>query len=89
MCWYVVVEAAATVRRLACNYFDSSRHIYSYNGRGAWKVSSDGLVVKHPALGVNGRRFEPRKRSKLLQGLISRLTTSWVADHVKWRCRLH
>ena len=32
---------------------------------------------------------ESRKRSKLFQGLISRLTTSWVADHVKWRCRLH
>ena len=52
-------------------------------------VSSGGLAVKHPALGANGRRFEPRKRSKLFQGLISRLTTSWVADHVKWRCRLH
>ena len=52
-------------------------------------VSSGGLAVKHPALGVNGRRFEPRKRSKLFQGLISRLTKSWVADHVKWRCRLH
>ena len=39
--------------------------------------------------GANGRRFEPRKRSKLFQGLISRLTTSWVEDHVKWRCRLH
>ncbi|KAK2170412.1 hypothetical protein LSH36_3g26068 [Paralvinella palmiformis] len=52
-------------------------------------VSSGGLVIKHPALGANGRRFEPRKRSKLFQGLISQLTTSWVADHVKWRCRLH
>ncbi|KAK2150412.1 hypothetical protein LSH36_406g02067 [Paralvinella palmiformis] len=52
-------------------------------------VSSGGLVVKHPALGANGRRFEPRKRSKLFQRLISRLTSSWVADHVKWRCRLH
>ena len=55
----------------------------------AQTVSSGGLAVKHSALGVNGRRFEPRKRSKLFQGLISRLTTSWVADHVKWRCRLH
>ena len=52
-------------------------------------VSFGGLVVKHSALAANGRRFEPRKRSKLFQGLISRLTTSWVADHVKWRCRLH
>ena len=52
-------------------------------------VSSGGLAVKHPALGPNGRRFEPCKRSKLFQGLISRLTTSWVADHVKWGCRLH
>ena len=30
-------------------------------------VSSGGLVFKHPALGANGRRFEPRKRSKLFQ----------------------
>ena len=48
-----------------------------------------GLAVKHPALGANGHRFEPCKRSKLFQGLISRLTTSWVADQVKWRYRLH
>jgi len=27
--------------------------------------------------------------TKLFQGLISRLTTSWVTDHVKWHCRLH
>ena len=53
------------------------------------QVSSGGLAVKHQALGANDRRFEPRKRSKLFQGLISRLTTSWVGDHVKWRCRLH
>ena len=54
-----------------------------------WIMSSGGLAVKHPALGANGHRFEPRKRSKPFQRLISRLTTSWVADHVKWRCRLH
>ena len=41
-------------------------------------VSSGGLAVEHPALGDNGHRFEPRKRLKLFQGLISRLTTSWV-----------
>jgi len=52
-------------------------------------VSSGDLAAKHSALGANDRMFEPRKRSKLFQGLISRLTTSWVADHVKWRCRLH
>jgi len=52
-------------------------------------VSSGGLAVKHPALGGNGHRFDPSKRSKLFQRLISRLTTSWVADHVKWHCRLH
>ena len=51
-------------------------------------VSSGGLVVKHPALGAKGHRFDPSKRSKLFQRLISRLTTSWVVDHVKWRCRL-
>ena len=64
--------------------------IYTHwsNDYDCWAVSSGGLVVKHPALGAIGRRFEPRKRSKLFQGLISRLTTSWVADHVKWRCRL-
>ena len=52
-------------------------------------VSSGGLAAKHPALGANGHRFEPRKKSKLFLRLISRLTTSWMVDHVKWRCRLH
>ena len=52
-------------------------------------VSSGGLAVKHSALGANGHQFEPSKRSKLFQRLISRLTTSWVAYRVKWRCRLH
>ena len=28
-------------------------------------VSSGGLAIKHLALGGNGHRFEPRKRSKL------------------------
>ena len=51
------------------------------------KVSSGGLAPV--ALGVKGHRFDPSKRSKLFQGLISQLTTLWVADHVKWRCRLH
>ena len=36
---------------------------------------SGDLAVEHPALAANGHRFEPRKRSKLFQGLISRLTT--------------
>ena len=44
-------------------------------------VSSGGLAVKYLALGANGHRFEPRQRSKLFQRLISRLTTSWVADN--------
>jgi len=43
----------------------------------------------YPALGANGHKFEHRKRSKPFQRLISQLTTSWVADHVKWRCCLH
>ena len=30
-------------------------------------VSSGGLAVKHSVLGANGRRFEPRERSKLFQ----------------------
>ena len=30
----------------------------------ASRVSSGGLAVKHPTLGANGHRFEPRKRSK-------------------------
>ena len=29
------------------------------------RESSGGLAVKHPTLGANGRRFEPRKRSKI------------------------
>jgi len=52
-------------------------------------VSSGGLVVKHTALGAMGHWFDPSKRSKPFQRLISRLTTSWVVDHVKWRCHLH
>ena len=43
-------------------------------------VSSGGLAVKYPALGANGRRLVPSKRSKLFQILISRLKTSWVPD---------
>ena len=50
-----------------------------------FRVSPGGLAVKHPSLGANGCRFEPTKRSKLFQRLISRLTTSWVPDHDKWR----
>jgi len=50
---------------------------------------SGGLAVKLPALGAKGHRFDSIKRLKLFQGLISRLTTSWVDDHVKWRLRLH
>ena len=46
-------------------------------------TSSSGLAVKHPALGTKGHRFDPSQRSKLFQRLISRLTTSWVDDHVK------
>ena len=65
----------------------SFKWIYKFQSK--MKLSSGGLVVKHPVLHANGHRFEPRKRSKLFQGLISRLTTPWVADHVKWRCRLH
>ena len=41
-------------------------------------MSAGGLAAKHTALGANGHRFESRKRSKLFQRLISRLTTSWV-----------
>ena len=63
---------------------DCTVDIYTITSITELVVSSGGLAVKHPALGANGRRFEPRKRSKLFQGLISRLTTSWVADQVKW-----
>ena len=65
------------------------RDCYCFGLMSMSMVSSGGLAVKHPALGANGHRFEPRKGWKLFQGLISRLTTSWVADHVKRRCRLH
>jgi len=46
-------------------------------------VSSSGLAVKHPAPGAKYHRFDPSKRLKLFQRLISGLTTSWVGDHVK------
>jgi len=52
-------------------------------------VSSGALVVKHLALGAKDHRFDPSKRSKLFQRLISRLTTSGVNAHVKWRYRFH
>jgi len=39
-------------------------------------VSFGCQAVKHPALGAEGHRFDPSKRSKLFQGLISWLTTS-------------
>jgi len=45
-------------------------------------VISGGLAFKHPTLGAKDHRFDPSKRSKFFQRLISRLTTSWVADHV-------
>jgi len=46
-------------------------------------VSSVGLAVEHRA---KDHRFEPLKRLKLFQRLISSLTTLWVAEHVKWGC---
>ena len=50
-------------------------------------MSSGGLAIKHFC--AKDHRFDQIKRSKLFQGLISWLTTSWVDDQVKWRCRLH
>jgi len=61
-----------------------STYIYCYI-----LVTSGGLAVKHSALGANDHRFDSSKRLKLIQGLNSWLTTLWVSDHVKWRCRLH
>ena len=66
-----------------------SQYIASHDPRFNPLESSGGLAAKHPALGAKGHRFDPSKMSKLFQRLISRLTTSWVADHVKWRRRLH
>jgi len=45
-------------------------------------VSSGGIAVKHPALGANGYRFKPRKRSKLFQILIPAITI--VRTTVPW-----
>ena len=64
-------------------------YIYIYKEPKLWIVSSSGLVVKHPALGVKGHRFKPSKRSKPFQGLISWLITSGVVDHIKWCYRFH
>jgi len=47
-------------------------------------MSSGALAVNYPAIGAKGHRFDPSKRLKLFQRLISQLTTSWVVDHVKW-----
>jgi len=43
-------------------------------------MSSGDLAVKRLALCAKGHRFDSIKRSKLFRGLISRLTTSWVAE---------
>ena len=40
------------------------------------KVRYGGLAIKLPELGANGHRFEPSKRSKQFQRLMSRRTTS-------------
>ena len=40
---------------------------HSINKKLPKTVSSGFLAVKHQGLGDNGRRFEPRKRSKLFQ----------------------
>jgi len=47
-------------------------------------VSSGCLAVNQLALGAKGHRFDCRKKSKHFQIFISRLTTSWVSDQVKW-----
>ena len=40
---------------------------FKYGRKSYLLVNSDGLAVKHPALGANGDRFDPNKRSKLFQ----------------------
>jgi len=52
-------------------------------------ISSDGLAVNRVTLCAKGHRFNPIKTSKLFQGLISRLTTTWVAEYVKCHYSLH
>jgi hypothetical protein len=43
---------------------------------------------KFRELCAKGHRFDPIKRLKLFHGLVSRLTSSWVVDNVKWLCCL-
>ena len=66
--------------------------------KGVKQLSSGRLAAKHVAQCAKGwifyitakdHRFNSVKRSKLFQRLISRLTTSWVDEHVKRPCRLH
>ena len=45
------------------------------------------LAVKHTALGVKGHWLDPSKKLKLFQGLISRLTTSWIIKNKGGRQR--
>ena len=42
-------------------------YIKAFANKRTTSVSSGGLAVKDPALGANGHRFEPRKRSKPFQ----------------------
>ena len=76
--WQFVLAIIAQLSILpeACNAIN----IYSY-----WLQ----WAVKHPALGAKVYRFNPSNRMTFFQILISRLTTSWVGDHVNWRCHLH
>ena len=63
--------------------------LLSRDGREVCPGADLRVVDRHPALGAKGHRLDPSKRSKCFQRLISRLTTSWVNDHVISRCRLN
>ena len=66
----------------------SLRNVCKFNVNSMY-VSPIVLAVKQVALCSKGHMFDPIKRSKLFQRIISQLTTYWVAIDVKWHCHLH
>ena len=69
----------------------SKGHFRKYSSCSSSCYGYHGILVKHnPAVDLISKdhMLDPAKGSKHFQGIISRLTILWVADHGKWCCRL-
>jgi len=87
--WLVFYSNFCTCGRLKVIWFLHQEPYWHFMFSCWSEVSSSGLAAKHIALYAKGHRFNPIKRPKLFQGLISWLTTLSVADHIKCHCRIH